>query len=268
MSGHYHMIWGRRRLPVRRLGEELARLGWSDVANPRRAAFATGTMFPRESMERRFARRWKVPLVPGAGRYAVTSDKATTYEAVGGAVPVPAWRRAGAFEEAEAAFGLPFVYKARRGSCGRRVYLVDGPEAWRAAASAVPVERAIVQEYVPEAHSHAVRVIWVGGEAVHCSLFRNEAGGWRSNMLQGGRISTWDGGALRAGVLDVARAAAVRVGCPLQCIDIIRPEAPLFLETQWGSFEASELACGVNIYRAVAAWTVAAARGGARCWAA
>ena len=243
--------------PAARLGNELMAAGATPVLRENQADAIVTARYPSSTIQNR-AQLLGIPLLPSRGRYPLTSEKSLTYESV--TVPVPRWSKASCHKIHVQNYGLPYVYKGERGSCGRYVWLIRNEREYDRARHTVRPTRCIVQEYIPEAHGEALRVIYVEGQGprgdgiVHISRFSQS--GWRSNVLQGGQITTWEDEENYEKVCEVAIAAAKEIGCPIQGIDIIRPSDPLFLESNWASFEASEDACGVNIYKSIAAWTL------------
>jgi len=82
-------------------------------------------------------------------------------------------------------FRFPFIGKIPRGSAmGRGVFLIDRPEALENYLSQTPV--AYIQEYLPI--DRDIRVVVIGGSAMHAYWRVAPTGEFRSNVALGARI--------------------------------------------------------------------------------
>ncbi|MEL6768885.1 MAG: RimK family alpha-L-glutamate ligase [Pseudomonadota bacterium] len=133
-----------------------------------------------------------LPAFPTARALALAGDKLSAGRLLRAAgLPVPDFVEIGPGIDAHAVgarLGWPLVVKAARGSKGRAVRLVTGPEALRSAmAEMLGQGPLLAQRFVAESRGRDIRVMVVGGKAL--GAMAREAQGseaFRSNIASGG----------------------------------------------------------------------------------
>ncbi len=127
-------------------------------------------------------------VFPSARHYFYLGDKirqTTLFEALGFHMPKTRVFFGRQAQNVNHYFKFPFVAKIPRGlGQGRGVYLIHGPDQWRAFLNKSRV--AYVQEYLPL--DRDLRVVVVAGRLLTAYWRCPPVGGFRSNIYQGGRI--------------------------------------------------------------------------------
>ncbi|MEM6679260.1 MAG: RimK family alpha-L-glutamate ligase [Pseudomonadota bacterium] len=194
---------------------------------------------------------------PTARALALVGDKLSAGRWLRAAgLPVPDFREIGPGVDAQAlgkVLGWPLVVKAGRGSKGRSVRLVDGPEALAQAVSDLIGQGPLIaQRFVAESRGRDIRVIVIGGTAI--GAMAREASGpndFRSNIAAGGRGRAIP---LCPEIAQLAEAAARTADLGIAGVDLLHEGSGFTLcelNTAPG-FVAFEAVTGIDVAAAIA----------------
>ncbi|MEL6481871.1 MAG: RimK family alpha-L-glutamate ligase [Pseudomonadota bacterium] len=161
---------------------------------------------------------------PTARALALAGDKLSAGRLLSAAgLPVPDFEEIGPGTDAHAlgrALGWPLVVKAARGSKGRSVRLVEGPEMLAKAISALIGQGPLMaQRFVAESRGRDIRVMVIGGTAIG-AMAREAVGAdaFRANIASGGRGR---GIVLSPDIARLAAAAARAAGLEIAGVDLL-----------------------------------------------
>lgn len=156
----------------------------------------------------------------------ICDDKALSYEALSGKVPIvptlfPPLSYFGensrnAFSKATEVFGFPMIVKTRKGSLGEGVFKAESERDYEKIIKASEGREIIFQKFYGKP-GEDLRVIVVGGNAV-CAMKRVNEYDFRANIERGGKGYNTD---LTAEMKNLAEEAARTVGADYCGVDIL-----------------------------------------------
>ncbi|MEO1776856.1 MAG: RimK family alpha-L-glutamate ligase [Pseudomonadota bacterium] len=199
---------------------------------------------------------------PRARALALAGDKVVAGRLLTAAgLPVPDFVEIGPGVDRHAlgaALGWPLVLKAARGSKGRSVRLVDGPDALGSAISELMgLGRLMAQRFVAESRGRDVRVIVIGGTAIGAMAREaSSADGFSANIATGGRGRAMT---LSPKIARLAEAAARTLDVEIAGVDLLHAGSGFALcevNTAPG-FVAFEAVTGIDVAARIAAHVAA-----------
>ncbi len=136
-----------------------------------------------------------IPVINSTRSMTVSRDKLLTHVALSAAgLPTPStvwFQTPPTYSEACNLFASPrFIVKAREGSKGERVWLVDSETSYAEAVGICGGDM-LLQEYVGSSRGRDLRIWVIGGKAVGAVL-RHSDSDFRSNFALGGKATLYD----------------------------------------------------------------------------
>lgn len=149
---------------------------------------------------------------------------------------------------------LPLVIKESFGSFGEQVYLLKNKEEIYDIIHKISPRPFIFQEYIKSSHGRDVRIEVVGGVALGAVLRESASGDFRSNVLQGGKMTKYSP---PQSFIDMAINATKLLGLDFGGVDIMFGEnsEPILCEVNSNvHFRTFEATTGISLPQVLATY--------------
>ena len=204
--------------------------------------------------------RLGMPVYNDSSSIRLTDDKALTYVALKGIVPMPdtilcpytypnvGYVNVDFIDKVCDTLSMPMVVKATMGSFGEQVWLVRSREELEGilARTSAPL---LFQRYIESSHGRDMRLYVVGDEVVAAAVRESSDGDFRSNTALGGRMTPVKPS---EEICRIAVRATEALGLSFGGVDVLLGDTPMLCEVNSNAlFNSLEDATGTDVAGAI-----------------